>query len=76
MLPCQKIHYVHHLLGGPADGCRVPSEHWYESLEIDGTTYVRDGAPEPVEVHDITVITSGDAYEEAVWLKAKMKPRE
>lgn len=73
LLPCQKAHYLHVLRGGAADGDEVPSKHWYESLSIDGETYVRDGEPEPMPKSTWRALSCDDEYSEPVWMKAPMR---
>ena len=77
LLPCQKIHYLHCCKGGAMDGAQVPSEHWYESLEMNGIIYIRDGDPVPFddldEEHDWEAVNCTDEHIEALWYKAPMK---
>ena len=72
-LPCQKIHYLHCLRGGAADGDEIPSEHWYETLEVNGVTYVRDGEPVSFEPQGWRVLLCDDEYSEPLWMKAPMR---
>ena len=76
LLPCQKLHYLHCLHGGAADGDEVPSEHWYKSLTVNGETYVRAGEPEPMPKTGWLALLCDDWYSEPVWVKAPMKWRK
>lgn len=75
-LPCEKVHYLHCLKGGAADGDQIPSEHWYESVNVNGVEYVRDGEPEPIGNHNWQALNCTDDYSEAIWMKAPMRTRE
>ena len=72
-IPCQTIHYLHCLRGGPEDGREVPSEHWYESVNVAGSVYVRDGDPVPIPRTSWEAINCTDDYSEPVWMKASMR---
>jgi hypothetical protein len=74
-LPCQKVHYLHHIMGGPADGDTHPSQHLYELRHINGVAYVRDGEPEPMQRETSwQAITVDDDYSEPLWQRVNMRP--
>lgn len=73
LLPCQSVHYLHCLRGGPEDGTEIPSANWYETVAVNGSIYGRDGSPEPMPKTTWTALNCTEDYSEPVWMKAPMQ---
>ena len=72
-LPCERVVYLHYLVGGPRDGDMFPSAHRYEELELDGSLYAGVGNdPTPCDPGGWRLINATDDYRETVCCRVTM----